>query len=77
MNEDFHENQQAEKTYRFKYTVEYTIDIPESAYREGDDPIAIEQDDARKAEVLVMAIEMGSVDINLECEVIDSEESTQ
>ena len=62
------------KYYRFKYTIEHTVDVPEDAYREGDDPIAIEQDDARKSEAIIMAIEMGNVDIGIRCEVIEDKE---
>ena len=62
------------KNYRFTYTVKHTVDVSENTYREGDDPIAIEQDDARKAEAIIMAIEMGEINIGLECEVIEDDE---
>ena len=62
------------KKYRFTYTIKHTVDVSKDAYREGDDPIAIEQDDARKAEAIIMAIEMGEVNIGLECEVIEDKE---
>ena len=65
------------KNYRFTYTIKHTVDVSENAYREGDDPLEIEQDDARKAEAIIMAIEMGEANIGLEWEVSDDLESEE